>query len=102
VAASLTTPPLSSRNFKTAPFIGRLTHGQIRKLAKAILAFSEFVCEIKLYPYQREFCLRIITSMLSEDTAEVSALFSRHSGKTEAVTLVIIWCIIIESRDWLR
>ena len=58
--------------------------------------FCEKGSGVELYPYQKEFGLRIIQSLLLEDNAEITALFSRQSGKTETVsTIVPGLCVIL-------
>ena len=46
---------------------------------------------IPLYEYQRGLSFRIIYSILARDGAEITALFSRQSGKSE----VIVFCVIV-------
>lgn len=74
---------------------GKLTRPQILKLSKAVLAFAEMLCDVKLYPYQREFGLRVIQSCLLSDGDEITALFSRQSGKTETVAVVICGLMVM-------
>lgn len=45
---------------------------------------------MELYPYQKEFGLRICQSVVMEDGEEITALFSRQSGKTETVSIVVV------------
>jgi len=40
------------------------------------------------FPYQAQFAKRIIRSMLENDGEEISALFSRQSGKSETVSII--------------
>lgn len=47
------------------------------------------------FPYQAQFGKRIIRSLLENDGEEVSALFSRQSGKSETVAIVSAGCAII-------
>lgn len=48
-----------------------------------------------MYPYQAQFSKRIIRSVLENDGAEITALFSRQSGKTETVAITVGGLMII-------
>lgn len=72
-----------------------LTDEECEKLADVALAFSQQMCGIELYPYEQEFGWRIIFSLLREDADEITALFSRQSGKTETVAVVVCGCMVI-------
>jgi hypothetical protein len=72
-----------------AQVLKRLTRKQIFKLARAILAFSELLADLELHPYQREFGLRVILSVLLSDSEDVTGLFSRQSGKSTVVAVII-------------
>lgn len=74
---------------------GQLTDAQISTLSDMVLAFSQQMCGVDLYPYEQEFGWRIIHSMLSEDGEEVTALFSRQSGKTETVAVVVAGLMVL-------
>jgi len=67
----------------------RLTDLEISRLADAVIQFSQSMCGIELYPYEEEFGWRIAYSVLREDADEITALFSRQSGKTETVAVVV-------------
>jgi len=47
------------------------------------------------FPYQAQFGKRIIRSLLENDGEEISALFSRQSGKSETVSIVSGGCSVI-------
>lgn len=64
------------------------------KLIDLIMAFvdlynSASVPRIKLYPYQRVFQRRVIESLLLGDCSTITALYSRQSGKSEAVACLV-------------
>lgn len=59
------------------------------------MALAQKVCNVDLYPYEYEFGWRIVYSMLSEDADEITALFSRQSGKTETVAVVVVGAMVI-------
>lgn len=48
-----------------------------------------------LYPYQRPFARRLIESLIINDGATITALFSRQSGKSETVANVVATCMIM-------
>lgn len=58
-----------------------LTDAELENLADMVLSFSQKMCGITLYPYEAELGFRIIYSLLSEDSEEISALYSRQAGK---------------------
>lgn len=47
------------------------------------------------FPYQAQFGKRIIRSLLENDGEEISALFSRQSGKSETVSIVSGGCAVL-------
>jgi len=67
----------------------------ITRLSSQILKFCEVYSEKTLYPYQKKFALRMIRSILLNDGDEITALFSRQSGKTETVATVVGGMLII-------
>lgn len=63
-----------------------------------VLYFCESLTEIrgfKFFKYQEEFARRVIYSLVVNDGEEITALFSRQSGKTEAICDVIIGCSLL-------
>lgn len=48
-----------------------------------------------LFPYQRKFAMRIIRSIIENEGAEISGLFSRQSGKSQTVACVAGGCSVI-------
>jgi len=67
-----------------------LTDEEIGRLADVVVAFSQKMTGTTFYPYQVEFGWRIAFSILIEDANEITALFSRQSGKSE--TAAVITC----------
>lgn len=63
-----------------------------------ILVFMEVLVGYPLYPYQTPFARRIIQSVLYEDAAELTALFSRQSGKSETVCNTVAALMILLPR----
>ncbi len=65
------------------------------ELVTRILAFCELYSGIRFYPYQEQFARRIIRSVLENDGSEITALFSRQSGKSETIATVVGGMMII-------
>ena len=66
-----------------------LSRQELLDIADKVFDFCTTASGIDLYPYQREFGLRICQSVILEDGEEITALFSRQSGKTETVSCVV-------------
>lgn len=64
-------------------------------LVNRIYNFCEVYSGRVMYPYQGQFSKRIIRSVLENDGAEITALFSRQSGKTETVAITVGGLMII-------
>lgn len=71
--------------------------GQIplKVLIDKIIVFCEVYSGITYYPYQEQFARRIVRSILLNDGEEITALFSRQSGKSETVATTVGGCMII-------
>lgn len=65
------------------------------ELVNRIFMFCELYSGITLYPYQEQFSKRVIRSVLENDGAEITALFSRQSGKSETVSVTVGGLMII-------
>ena len=62
---------------------------------RLILIADEFLGpDDHLRPYQVEFCRRIFDSLISDDGAVITGLFSRQGGKSESLALVTCTCLI--------
>jgi hypothetical protein len=66
-----------------------LSRQAILDLADSCYDFCIAATDFSLFPYQKEFGLRLIQSLLLEDTEAITALFSRQSGKTEVLAVLI-------------
>src|SRR6478736_7193511 len=66
---------------KSAAFLDQL-------VLKSII-FCEELADLELRPYQREFAYRFIESVILHDANTITALFSRQSGKSECVAVVV-------------
>lgn len=65
-------------------------------LIDMILTFTAALTGIKFYNYQFIFCRRIVESVLENDGEEITGLWSRQSGKTEALAdLGFSLCILL-------
>ena len=64
-------------------------------LATRIVEFAEASARICLYSYQKEFAYRLAYSLLVNDGEEITALFSRQSGKTETIAVITPALLII-------
>jgi hypothetical protein len=65
------------------------------EIAKKIILLGEMICGVELYAYQYAFALAIVRSVLERSGLDPTALFSRQSGKTEAVAVVSIACCVV-------
>lgn len=61
----------------------------VPELVTIIWNFSIIFAGVTMYPYQEEFGRRFIESVLTNDSAVLTALFARQSGKTETVADVV-------------
>ena len=57
----------------------------VDELVDRMMLFGEEFTEVELFPYQRRVAHRILQSIILGDTAEMTALQARQSGKTQAV-----------------
>ena len=64
-------------------------------LVNKIYKFCQLYSEINFYPYQEQFSKRIIRSILENDGEELTALFSRQTGKSETVATTVGGLMII-------
>jgi hypothetical protein len=65
---------------------GRIT---TTELVDKIVTFCELYSGILFYPYQEQYSKRIVRSVLENDGAEITALFSRQSGKSETIATTV-------------
>ena len=84
-------------DFFTEKFVERAYAGRISttELVNRIYNFCEAYSGRVMYPYQGQFSKRIIRSVLENDGAEITALFSRQSGKTETIAITVGGLMII-------
>lgn len=67
----------------------------LQDVISKILLYCEKQADVELHEYQKEFGRRLIESLITNDGDEITALFSRQSGKTETVATVVAGCMII-------
>ena len=84
-------------DFFTELYVEKAYAGRISttELVNRIYNFCEVYSGRVMYPYQGQFSKRIIRSVLENDGAEITALFSRQSGKTETVAITVGGLMII-------
>jgi hypothetical protein len=80
---------VSSRNTKGSQQIA------IDDLCDKVLLYCEKQAGIDLHPYQKDFGLSIARSLILNEGEEITALFSRQSGKTETVAVILGGCMVI-------
>lgn len=65
------------------------------ELVDKILLFCMALTGVSLFPYQVSFAKRIIKAVITNDSAEITALFSRQSGKSETTSVVVSGLMVI-------
>ena len=70
------------RDFAIKAFAGKVS---TTELVNRIFSFCEVYCDKTLFPYQEQFSKRVIRSVLENDGEQITALFSRQSGKSETI-----------------
>lgn len=70
----------------------------IDALVERLLIFADELSGHPLYGYQRPFAARFMESVIINDGATVTALFSRQSGKTETVAATVATLMIMLPR----
>jgi hypothetical protein len=64
-------------------------------LIRKVLLFAQQLCDYEMYDYQYEFAYRIVESIIINDGEEVTALFSRQSGKSQTIAAVIAAVMVL-------
>ena len=67
----------------------------LKDLCQKIMKYCQVQAGIELYPYQQEFGECIVWSLITNAGEEITALFSRQSGKTETVAVILGGCMVI-------
>lgn len=78
-------------------FVGKADAGRVptTELVNRIFNFCELYSGRTMFPYQEQFSKRVIRSVLMNDGAEITALFSRQSGKSETIAITVGGMMII-------
>ena len=72
----------------------QLVKQTVAGLTAKIMLFCQALSGRRWYPYQEEFARRVIESVLLNDSAEITALFSRQSGKSTTIADVAIGLMV--------
>lgn len=67
----------------------------LEDIIQKIIKYCEVQSGITLHPYQKEFAHAIVWSLITNAGEEITALFSRQSGKTETVAVILGGCMVI-------
>jgi hypothetical protein len=67
----------------------------VHNIVTKILVFADELAGEPLFPYQSDFGYRVVESIVLNDGDQITALFSRQSGKTQAIAYVIAACMIL-------
>lgn len=73
-------------------------HKFIENIIDKLMIVTDVISGIKLHGYQRPFARRIFNSLITNDGATLTALFSRQSGKSETVANTIVAAMIMLPR----
>jgi len=93
----LTAEELEAHN-KTTIDLDPRTQAFVDALVEKLLIFADELSGHPLYGYQRPFAARLMESVIINDGATVTALFSRQSGKTETVAATVATLMIMLPR----
>lgn len=93
----LTAEELEAHNTTTIDLDPR-TQSFVDALVEKLLIFADELSGHPLYGYQRPFAARLMESVIINDGATVTALFSRQSGKTETVAATVATLMIMLPR----
>jgi len=67
----------------------------VERIVDKTLEFVDLLSGHPLFPYQRDFARRVIESVVLNDGEQITALFSRQSGKTETIANVVAALMIL-------
>lgn len=89
-------PKPSGRTPETPPPAPkRLCPLTTREVVEKLIVVGERIAGLRLYNYQRVFAARCMESIITNDASIITALWSRQSGKTEAVAVLVIPLLIM-------
>lgn len=64
-------------------------------LVERLLRVADALSGSRLYPYQRDFARRVMECILEREAEELTALFSRQSGKSQTLSSICGACMIM-------
>jgi hypothetical protein len=67
----------------------------VQRLTEVIMMFCQSLANNRWYPYQEEFARRVIESVLLNDGEEITALFSRQSGKSTTIAWTVVGMMVM-------
>ena len=80
----------------TSEFEGKTVSFDAHDITSKIMRFGEVLTGVNLYSYQKEAAYAIIYSVITFSGDVKTMLFSRQSGKTEAIAFVIdTLCVLL-------
>lgn len=95
------TPAAADITTEEAPDSGPSPSGDaelVRDIIEKILLVIDELSNHPLRPYQRPLAYRILESLIIEDNAKITALWSRQSGKSETVADTVAGAVIMLPR----
>jgi hypothetical protein len=75
--------------------LDEITADVVKDIVDKMLLVTDEISGHPLRPYQLPFARRVIESLVLNDGATITALFSRQSGKSETVANVVAACMIM-------
>lgn len=67
----------------------------VNEIILRTITFCEKLSEVELRPYQTTFAYRMVESLILADGEEITATWSRQSGKSETVSIVISGVMVL-------
>ena len=67
----------------------------VKELCMRTILFCEELSGMELRPYQRELAYRLIESVIVADGDETTALWSRQSGKSQTIAIVVAGILVL-------
>lgn len=78
--------------------LDELSREFVNKLVDKVMTFMSALVGYELHPYQKPLARRIIESVILNDSAEVTALAARQSGKSETIANTVATLMILLPR----
>ena len=77
------------------PEVDELTKEFVEKLVDKMMIFQNALVGHDLHPYQKPLARRIMESIITNDGAEITALASRQSGKSETIANTVATLMVL-------